>query len=143
MVYDTAGGEVGTIKSMDGTNFVIDTGTNTATLALTSLGTGPKGPVLAMTKVQLDAAAEKAQAAAAEALAAAIVVDAPVFASDGTTQLGKIAEVSETDFILDTGSAKVKLPRTSVAKGAAGLMIGMTAEAFADATNSAANSASK
>ncbi|OYZ36578.1 MAG: hypothetical protein B7Y31_10100 [Novosphingobium sp. 16-62-11] len=136
-VYDTAGAEVGTIKAIAAPNFVIDTGNNTATLALSALGTSPKGPVLGLTKVELDAAAEKAAAAAKEALAAAIVVDAPIHASDGTTVLGKISEVSETDFVLDTGTAKVKLPRTSVAKAETGLLIGMSAEQFADATKSA------
>ncbi len=136
-VYDTGGAEVGTIKSVSAPNFVIDTGKNTATLALTALGTGPKGPVLGLTKVELDAAAEKAAGAAKEELAAAIVVDAAVHASDGTTVLGKISEVSETDFVLDTGTTKVKLPRTSVAKGESGLFIGMSAEQFADATKSA------
>lgn len=136
-VYDTAGAEVGTIKSVNAPNFVIDTGKNTATLALTSLGTGPKGPVLGMTKAELDAAAEKAAGAAAAELAAAIAVDAPVHSSDGTTVLGKISEVAEADFVLDTGTAKVKLPRTSVANGASGLFIGMGAEQFADATKSA------
>lgn len=140
-VYDAAGAEVGTIKSVNAPNFVIDTGKNAATLALASLGSGPKGPVLGMTKEQLDAAAEKAAADAAAVLAAAIVVDAPVHASDGTTVLGKIAEVTETDFVLDTGKARVKLPKTSVAKGTNGLVIGMTAEAFADATKSASPAA--
>ncbi|MBA4353354.1 MAG: hypothetical protein C0409_01560 [Novosphingobium sp.] len=137
-VYDAAGAEVGTIKSVNAPNFVIDTGKNTATLALTALGTGPKGPVIGLTRDQLDAAAEKASADASAALAAAIVVDAPVHASDGKTILGKIAEVTETDFILDTGKTRVKLPKTSVAKGASGLMVGMTAQEFADATKSAA-----
>lgn len=137
-VYDTTGAEVGTIKSVTAPNFVIDTGKNSATLALTALGTGPKGPVLGMTKVELDAAAEKAAGAAKEDLASAIVADAPVHASDGTTVLGKIATVTETDFVLDTGTTKVKLPRTSVAKGETGLFIGMTAQEFADATKSAA-----
>lgn len=141
-VYDASGAEVGKIKSVTAPNFVIDTGKNTATLALTALGTGPKGPVLGMTKVELDAAAEKAAAAAKADTAAAIVAEAPVYASDGTTQLGKVAEVTETEFVLDTGAVKVKLPKTSVAKGASGLMIGMTAEAFADATKSADKSAS-
>lgn len=136
-VYDASGAEVGKVKSVAAPNFVIDTGKNTATLALTALGTGPKGPVLGLTRVELDAAAEKAAADGAAALAAAIVVDASVHASDGTTVLGKIAEVSETDFILDTGKTRVKLPKTSVAKGENGLMIGMTAQQFADATKSA------
>lgn len=142
-VYDAAGAEVGTVKSVAAPNFVLDTGKNAATLALSALGTGPKGPVIGMTRVQLDAAAEKAAADATAALAAAIVVDAPVHASDGTTVLGKIAEVAEADFILDTGTTRVKLPKTSVANGATGLMIGMTAQAFADATKSAGKSAGK
>lgn len=136
-VYDASGAEVGKVKSVAAPNFVIDTGTNTATLALTALGTGPKGPVLGLTKAELDAAATKAAAEASAALASLIVADAPVHASDGTTVLGKIAEVTETDFVLDTGKTKVKLPKTSVAKGNAGLMIGMTAQEFADATASA------
>ncbi|MBF9150011.1 hypothetical protein [Novosphingobium jiangmenense] len=141
-VYDASGAEVGKIKSVNAPNFVIDTGKNTATLALTALGTGPKGPVLGMTKVELDAAAEKAAAAAKAETAAAIVADAPVYASDGTTQLGKVAEVTDTEFVLDAGAVRVKLPKTSVAKGASGLMIGMTAQGFADATKSAEKSAS-
>lgn len=141
-VYDASGAEVGKIKSVNAPNFVIDTGKNTATLALTALGTGPKGPVLGMTKVELDAAAEKAAAAAKAETAAAIFADAPVFAADGTTQLGKVAEVTDTEFVLDAGAVRVKLPKTSVAKGTSGLMIGMTAQAFADATKSAEQSAS-
>lgn len=141
-VFDTAGAEVGTIKSISGPNFVIDTGKNTATLALASLGTSPKGPIIAMTREQLDAAVEKAEADAAAALAAAITVDAPVHASDGTTVLGKITDVGETDFVMDTGSAPVKMPKTSVAKGANGLMIGMTAEQFAEATKGTATPSS-
>ncbi|MBB3861144.1 preprotein translocase subunit YajC [Novosphingobium hassiacum] len=139
-VYDTSGAEVGKIKSVTAPNFVIDTGTTTATLALTSLGTSPKGPVLAMSKADLDAAATRAAADASAALASSIVVGAAVHASDGTTALGKIAEVAEADFVLDTGKTKVKLPKSSVAQGSAGLMIGMTAQEFADATASAGKS---
>lgn len=138
MVYDAAGNEVGTIKSVAAPNFVIDTGKNSATLALASLGTGPKGPVIGFTRDQLDEAVEKAAADAAAALAAAIVVDAPVHASDGVTVIGKISEVAEADFVLDTGTTKVKLPRAAVANGANGLFIGMTAQQFADATKGAA-----
>jgi hypothetical protein len=77
-----------------------------------------------------------APAAASASLASAIIVDAPVYASDQTTVLGKIAEVAATDFILDTGTTKVKLQKTAVAKGGSGLFIGLTAEAFAAATQS-------
>lgn len=139
-VYDTSGAEVGKVKSVTAPNFVIDTGTATATLALTSLGASPKGPVLAMSKADLEAAATKAAADASAALASSIVIGASVHASDGTTELGKIAEVAAADFVLDTGKTKVKLPKSSVAKGDAGLMIGMTAQEFAAATASAGKS---
>lgn len=68
-VYDQAGEVVGTIEKVEGNNFVISTGTNRATLALASLGQGPKGPTLAMTKEQLDTAIQRAaaEAPAAEA----------------------------------------------------------------------------
>lgn len=73
-VYDQAGEVVGTIEKVEGANFVISTGTNRATLALASLGQGPKGPTLAMTKAQLDSAIQKA---AAEAPAEASAEQAP------------------------------------------------------------------
>lgn len=68
-VYDQAGEVIGTIEKVEGSNFVISTGTNRATLALASLGQGPKGPTLAMTKEQLDTAIQRAaaEAPAAEA----------------------------------------------------------------------------
>ena len=70
-VYDQAGEVVGTIEQVEGGNFVISTGTNRATLALASLGQGPKGPTLAMTKAQLDTAIQKAASEAPAAEAAA------------------------------------------------------------------------
>ncbi len=105
---------------------------------MSALGTGPKGPILGLTKAELDAAAQKAAGEASAALASAIVIGAPVHASDGTTPLGKIAEVADADFVLDTGKTKVKLPKSSLAQGSSGLMIGMSPQEFTDATASAA-----
>ena len=59
-VYDSSGEVVGTIESVSGANAVISTGTNKATVALSALATGPKGPVIGMTKAQLDAAIQNA-----------------------------------------------------------------------------------
>ncbi len=70
-VYDPAGGEVGKITSVEGDTFVIDTGTNTATLAAASLGSGAKGPFIAMTKAQLDAAVVAAKSGASAPQASA------------------------------------------------------------------------
>ncbi len=136
-VYDSAGAEVGVIKNVDGETFVIDTGTNTATLALSSLGTGEKGPVIGMTKAQLDAAINAAKSNADAAMAAALVPDAPVYASDGTTQVATVAAVEDANVVLRTDDGEVGLPRTAVTRGANGLQLGMTADEFKAAAASA------
>ena len=59
-IYDQAGEVVGTVESVDGTNFVISTGTNKATVPLSALAAGPKGHVIGMTKAQLDEAIKNA-----------------------------------------------------------------------------------
>lgn len=68
-VYDQAGEVVGTIEKVEGDNFVISTGANRATLALASLGQGPKGFTIGMTKAELETAIQRAAggAPAAEA----------------------------------------------------------------------------
>lgn len=63
-VYDQAGEVVGTVEKVEGSNFVISTGTNRATLALSTLATGPKGLIIGVTKAQLDEAIVQSQSAA-------------------------------------------------------------------------------
>lgn len=59
-IYDQAGEVVGTVESVEGSNFVISTGTNKATVPLSALAAGPKGHVIGMTKAQLDEAIKNA-----------------------------------------------------------------------------------
>jgi hypothetical protein len=59
-IYDTAGEAVGTVESVEGSNFVISTGTNKATMPMSALASGPSGPTISMTKAQLNAAIEQA-----------------------------------------------------------------------------------
>lgn len=59
-VYDTTGEVVGTVESVTSDNFVISTGTNKATLPLSVLANGAKGPTIGMSKNQLDAEIQKA-----------------------------------------------------------------------------------
>jgi hypothetical protein len=59
-IYDTAGEVVGTVESVEGSNFVISTGTSKATLPMSALASGPSGPTISMTKAQLNAAIEQA-----------------------------------------------------------------------------------
>lgn len=64
-VYDSAGEVVATVESVEGSNAVISTGASKATVPLSSLASGPKGPTIGMTKSQLEAAIAGAGGAAA------------------------------------------------------------------------------
>jgi hypothetical protein len=59
-VYDAAGAVVGTVESVEGENFVISTGSSKATLPMSALASGDKGPVIGMTKAELEAEIQKA-----------------------------------------------------------------------------------
>ncbi|HEY7005803.1 MAG TPA: hypothetical protein VH392_04895 [Sphingomicrobium sp.] len=58
-VYDTKGGLVGKVTSVDDKGVVVDTGTVKAALPLSGFAKNDKGLVLAMTKAELEAAAKK------------------------------------------------------------------------------------
>jgi preprotein translocase subunit YajC len=124
-VYDTAGGVVGTVASTDGTNAVIDTGTVKAAVPVTSLGAGAKGPTLAMTKAQLDAAAGQQQAQASANFASKLVPGAAVYGTGGA-QLGTIKSVDASGVTLTTSAGDAKLPTNGFGPGPQGVTIGMT-----------------
>ena len=124
-VYDTSGAVVGTIDSLSGDSVVVSTGTNKVALGKASFGTGAKGPVLAVTKIQLDDAANKAAADNAAALNAALAVSRPVYDSAGA-KAGTIKEVDAQYITVTTTKGDAKLPRNAFSKGTTGVMIGMT-----------------
>ena len=128
-VSDAAGGQVGTIDSVTADGAVIATGTHKVALPLASFGAGTKGPVIGMTKVELDAAAEKASANTAAALRAQILPGVAVAGSQGNN-LGTVKAVEGEYVILATANGDAKLPITSVGSGPKGLMIGMSADDF-------------
>lgn len=136
-VYDTSGGVVGTVASTDGTNAVIDTGTVKAAIPLASLGKGDKGPVLAMTKAQLDAAAGQQQAAASADFKSKLVPGATVYGTGGA-QLGTIKSVDASGITLTTTNGEAKLPASGFGPGPQGVTIGMTAEQLSAAMSAAA-----
>lgn len=139
-VYDTAGAVVGTIASTDGTNAVIDTGTVKAAVPVTSLGAGAKGPVLAMTKAQLDAAAGAQQAQAQAAFKSKLVAGAAVYGTGGA-QLGTIKSVDADGVTLTTTDGDAKLPTTGFGPGPQGVTIGMTQAQLKEAMSAAAPAA--
>lgn len=138
-VYDTSGGVVGTIASTDGTNAVIDTGTNKAAVPLTSLGKGAQGPVLAMTKAQLDAAAGAQQQQASAAFRSQLVTGASVYGTGGT-KLGTIKAVDASMVTLTTDKGDAKLPVAGFGPGPQGVTIGMTAAQLSAAMGAAPSS---
>lgn len=138
-VYDAQGAEVGKIESVSAGNAVIFTGTNRATIPLTSFGKGPKGPTLGMTRAELDAAVSKAAAVATEQLRARLVAGTDVRGSGGAV-LGKVKELDGDDVVLTTGKAEVRVALGGVGVNAQGVFIGLTQAEFdaAVAANTAA-----
>ncbi|MDB5717011.1 MAG: hypothetical protein JWM38_438 [Sphingomonas bacterium] len=126
-VYDTQGGEVGSVDSVTGGVAVISTGTNKVGLPLTSFAMGEKGPIIAMTKTEVDAAANKAAADAAAALKAQLTPGASVYGSGGT-KIGTVKEADDQFVTITMPKGPVKLPIATFSKGASGAMIGMTAD---------------
>lgn len=60
-VYDSTGVPAGTIESVSATSVVLVTSAGKATVPLSGLSNGPKGPTIAMTKTQLEEAIRKAK----------------------------------------------------------------------------------
>ena len=135
-VTDTSGATVGTIKSVEGTLAVLSTGTVEVRLPLASFANGANGPVIGMTKAQVEAAASGATAERDAKLAAQIAAGTTVMDTKGGT-VGKIETVEAGFATVATAKNKVKLPVSAFAAGANGPVIGMT-EAELDAAASAA-----
>ncbi|HEX8446434.1 MAG TPA: hypothetical protein VF649_07450 [Sphingomonas sp.] len=125
-VTDTAGGTVGTIKSVDAGFAVLSTGTVEVRLPLSSFANGASGPVIAMTKAQVESAASGATAERQAKLAAQITAGTTVMDQQGGT-VGKIESVDGQFATVATANNKVKLPVSAFAAGESGPVIGMTA----------------
>lgn len=125
-VVDTQGNAVGTVASIDGANAIVDTGTVKAAIPLTSLGTGPKGPVLAMTKAELEAAAGQSNAQAAADFKSKLAPGAMVHGT-GNAMLGTIKAVDAQYVTLTTPKGDAKLPINGFGPGPNGVVtLGMT-----------------
>lgn len=136
-VIDTTGNPVGTIEQVSGDLAVLSTGTNKVSLPLTSFGAGEKGPVIAMTRAEVDAAASGAAAAAKAELIAQLSKGAAVSDPSGA-KVGTVEAVEGEFATVATANSKVRLPLTAFAKGANGPVIAMTAAELDAAAKSAA-----
>lgn len=125
--FDTAGAEVGKIETVADGLAVVFTGTNRVSLPLTSFGTGAKGPVLAMTKAELDAAAQASAASRTDRLNTLLVAGTQVVGRAGLT-VGTIKDVDAGFVTLETPDGAVKLPRHAFGLQGDGILLSMTAE---------------
>lgn len=139
-VLDTDGGTVGTVTAVNGGNVTVDTGSHKVAIPEASFGTTPDGPLLAMTRAQLDQAAAAAEAQQQQQLAAAIMPGAQVRGSAGAV-IGTIEKIEGEYITLKGPSGSAKIPASGLALMSDGLHFGMRAEEFAAAV-AAANSAS-
>ena len=134
-VVDTTGGAVGTVVSVSGDNVVIKTDKHQVALPKTSF-TAHEGKLLfGMTQAQLNAETEKSLAAAAASIAAGATVKGSAGAVVGTIDT---LDAESVTIKLQSGSL-IRVPRSGVAAGGDGVVVGLTAEELeAQASASAA-----
>jgi preprotein translocase subunit YajC len=136
-VSDTAGGEVGTIAKVDGDFVVLKTDRHEVRLPKTSFTAANGGFIMAMTRAQVNAAVEQTLAQADQK----ITVGASVSGSQGAA-VGTIDAVDDESVTVKLTSGKlVRLPRSGVAPGPSGAVIGMTAAELEAAAAQAAPAA--
>ena len=133
-VYDAAGDVVGTIDSAQDGNVSLNTGANTAVLPATAFAKGEKGWLFGMTKLELDAAVEKAEAEKAAKLAAALVAGAELKSYDGVL-IGTIASIGEDGSVeIARENGNIALTKDQLTTdGAGGLMALFTAQQLQEA----------
>ena len=114
---------VGTVKTVNGDFVIVATDRHEASLPKASF-TPHEGKLLfGMTRDQLNAEVDKAQAAASAALIPGAVVQGAA-----GVQVGTIDAIDDTGVTLKLQSGKlVKLPRNGIGVGPSGPVIGMTA----------------
>ena len=133
-VMDQAGNVVGTIDSVDSSGAVLNTGKVKAKLALASFAATPKGPIIALTKDQVEAQVGQAST---QALDQALVVGAVVHGPQGA-QIGTVESITGDQVVVATPKAKAQLTKSAFAADSRGLIIGMT-QAQLDAAIAAAH----
>ncbi|TZG29191.1 preprotein translocase subunit YajC [Sphingomonas montanisoli] len=136
-VTDVKGGAVGTIASTDGTNAVIDTGVVKATVPVSAFAKGDKALLIGMTKAELEAAAKGAGADQQAEFLASLQPGTTVSDPQGGA-VGKIEAIEGENVVVATANAKAKLPKSALAKGPNGAVIGMTAAQLEAAAKGAA-----
>jgi hypothetical protein len=135
-VYDPQGGTVGTVDSVANGIAVVNTGAHTVALPLGKFATSEKGPVISVTKQELDDIAAKADADAAAKVNTALVAGAAVTDNAGVA-LGTIDKVEGDNVVLKTEKGPVALTRKYFAVRNGALMALVTKDQILAALNNA------
>ncbi|MEH6715171.1 hypothetical protein [Parasphingorhabdus flavimaris] len=124
------GADVGTVDFVDAGVVVVDTGKNKAALAPDAFAKEDNGLSIMMTKVDLDAAVEKAAADAKAKLLASLTPGTEVKSVTGAAVIGTIKE-SDAEFVtVEHNGQPVQLPVAAFMANADGVAISMTEEQF-------------
>lgn len=121
VVSDPQGGEVGRIDSVDGDYVVIRTDRHEARIPVTSFTVTDNSVLFALTRDQLNAQMDQALAEAQQAF----VVGAVVHDRDGAV-IGPVEALDAETVTVKLGEQPIRLPRSAVAAGQNGLIIGAT-----------------
>jgi preprotein translocase subunit YajC len=122
-VKDTNGGEVGTVTKVETGYLTVKTDKHEVRLPTTSFTPHEGALLFGMTRDQLNAATEQALAAAAAKIAPGAAVSDP--------QGGAVGTITAVDpqwvTVKLASGTEVRLPRSAVAPGASGVVVGSTA----------------
>ena len=121
-VVHTSGAEVGTVQAVEDGFYLVKTDKHEVRLPKASFTAHEGGFIMAMTRDQVNAAVEQSLASAAEK----IVVGASITGSQGGA-VGTIDALDDQFVTVKLASGKlVRLPRSGIAPGPNGPVIGMT-----------------
>ena len=132
-VYGPDGNEVGTVDKVSGTTAIVNTGKHSAALPTSAFGKNDKGLLVSMSKDQLDAAVEAAEAKASGALDTALVAGATVHSSDGQP-MGTVKAISPEGVVtIDNAGSVFSLKKDAFTTDAQGLALRATKAAVDEA----------
>ena len=133
-VVGPEGNPVGKIVSVEGDSVILDTGKHKVPTTTGNYVVGDMGPVIGVTKVQLNGMMDARVAQANAARDAALVVGAEVLTSDGQP-LGTVGSIDGDNVVITRGEGKADIPLTRdyFSAGEAGLAAGVTSAQIAAA----------
>lgn len=133
-VYGPNGGDVGVVESVDGDVVVVATGKNMGALPISAFAKTEEGLSITISRADLDAAVEKADAEAKAQLLASLTPGTAVNSVNGNAVIGTIQESDAEYVTVEHDGQPVKLPVAAfMAQADGGVSISMTEAEFAAA----------